>query len=179
MTTRNSLNDSSHRDAPLRVTTVVRKGAPMEPPPTGVGPHTGVEEPARKPQRSHTTPASRPQLQPAREATRDEMGYIIQVVRTIMEVVDRQRAPFSSADIFAPQVQDLVKSLVKQDNPHRKLGPAVMKKVHASTVHDMSIRSGTAFEIAVTYARGPRIFAMAARVVLDPPSAQVTALRMI
>ncbi|MGA9870926.1 MAG: Rv3235 family protein [Rhodococcus sp. (in: high G+C Gram-positive bacteria)] len=80
-----------------------------------------------------------------------------QGMRLLLEVLDRRRPAEKLGALFAPAVVESVKTIVRTHPPGHRLGSASLRRVHvARTAPD-------AAEIFGTYARGPRVFAVAAR----------------
>ncbi len=80
-----------------------------------------------------------------------------QALRLLLEVLDRRRPADRLGKMFSPNVIESVKTIVKTHTPGRRLGPASLRRVHLSRT------SHNAAEVFGTYARGSRIFAVAAR----------------
>ncbi len=59
--------------------------------------------------------------------------------------------------LFAPNVVESIKTLVKTHPPGQRLGPAALRRLHLARA------APNATEVFGTYARGPRVFAVAAR----------------
>ena len=102
-----------------------------------------------------------------------------------LEVVDRKRAPQHTRGAFPDHLVEMLRSLARNGVPGRELGPARIHRLH---IHPAGLPSeGPAsraesdsreYEVCATYARGPRLFAVAARIRVTPTGASCTALRL-
>lgn len=79
-------------------------------------------------------------------------------VRLLLEVLDRRRPAERLGSLFAPSVIESVKTIVRTSPPGRRLGTASVHRVHVARA------SPSAVEVFGTYARGPRIFAVAGKI---------------
>lgn len=161
LTATRPIPDIEHRVRPL---------PPTEP---GIGerPHTPVSP-------GHTPP--RPPREdaipvPARRATHA-------LVAMALEVVDRQRPPHQTGAAFPAHIVEMLRTLARVGVPGQALGPARIHRVHISpagpstgTPHDAD---AVDYEVCATYARGPRLFAVAARIRVTARAATCTALRL-
>ncbi|MBC7305534.1 MAG: hypothetical protein H5T80_01140 [Dietzia sp.] len=84
-----------------------------------------------------------------------------------LEVVDRRRAPQNTRGAFPPHLMEMLRSLAR-------VGGAVA--TDARPDEDSGPRD---YEVCATYARGPRLFAVAARIRVTPTGAGCTALRLV
>lgn len=121
-----------------------------------------------------------------------------------LEVVDRKRAPNNMRGAFPEHLVEMLRSLARVGVPGRQLGTARIHRLHihpaaAGAVDSpdpsagpsadtpagrSSSMAGTApefvdYEVCATYARGPRLFAIAARIRVSPTGASCTALRLV
>lgn len=121
-----------------------------------------------------------------------------------LEVVDRKRAPNNMRGAFPEHLVEMLRSLARVGVPGRQLGTARIHRLHihpaAAGAVDRpdpsagpsadtpagrsSSMTGTApefvdYEVCATYARGPRLFAIAARIRVSPTGASCTALRLV
>lgn len=140
-------------------------GVPRDPRRSRVGavPERGVPEGVRQVLRAEHT-----------AAVADAREYSWRVLRIVLEVLDRRRPVAQLARFASPAVQAAVSTLVGGDHlRHRELGTAVLVRVHA-----IGIDEGAA-EVCGTYQRGPRHFAIAARIIRTRTSGwRLTALRV-
>ncbi len=97
-------------------------------------------------------------------------------MRMLIEVIDRRRSADQLSPLFTPSMIDLVRTIVRNPPPGRRLGFAAVRRVHVAYQSDVSA------EIFGSYTRGPRMFAFAGRIELaiDPrrPGWTVTSLRV-
>ncbi|MFN3602603.1 MAG: hypothetical protein ACK4UY_14570 [Dietzia sp.] len=111
-----------------------------------------------------------------------------------LEVVDRKRAPHNTRGAFPPHLVEMLRTLARVGVPGRDLGPARVHRLHihaagpvAPDARDADARDtdragacGTSeYEVCATYARGPRLFAVAARIRVTDTGATCTALRLV
>ena len=103
-----------------------------------------------------------------------------------LEVVDRKRAPQHTRGAFPPHLMDMLQTLARTGVPGQRLGPARMHRLHihpagvpAADPEEGGGATGTEYEVCATYARGPRLFAVAARIRVTETSANCTALRLV
>lgn len=134
----------------------------------------------------HVTPPPRPRADTAEPevpvpARRSAHALIVMA----LEVVDRKRAPQHTRGAFPDHLVEVLRSLARNGVPGRELGPA---RVHRLHIHPAGLPSEGAtgrpdadsreYEVCATYARGPRLFAVAARIRVTPTGASCTALRL-
>lgn len=79
-------------------------------------------------------------------------------LRLTLEVLDRRRAPAQLHPLLSGPLVDLVRTLPREAIPGRRLGAATLQRIHLRAHHPNIV------EVFGTYARGPRIFAIAARI---------------
>ena len=154
-----------HRVRPLPSTEPGPRGTRGEPvlPPAAVprpAPEDGVPVPARR------------------------AGHAL--VTMALEVVDRKRAPQNTRGAFPPHLVEMLRTLAREGVPGRHLGPARIHRLHihaAGPGHPAPGEAATAgyldYEVCATYARGPRLFAVAARIRVGATGAACTALRLV
>lgn len=96
------------------------------------------------------------------------------VLRIVLEVLDRRRPVTQLTAFAAPHVLAALRTLVTGDHaPGRSLGPAVLSRVRVITVDERTA------EVCASYQRGPRHFALAARIARTRKTGwQLTALRV-
>ncbi|MCZ4518801.1 Rv3235 family protein [Rhodococcus ruber] len=120
--------------------------------------------------RRRAEPAGRPVV-PA-----DARSSADRAVRMLIEVIDRRRSADQLTVLFTTPMIDLVRTIVRNPPPGRRLGFAAVHRVHVVYQTDVSA------EIFGSYTRGPRVFAFAGRIELavDPrrPGWTVTSLRV-
>lgn len=80
-----------------------------------------------------------------------------QALRLLLEVLDHRRPAEKMGKLFAPNVVEAIKTIASTHPPGRRLGPASLRRVHIAR------SAPDAAEVFGTYARGPRVFAVAAR----------------
>ncbi|MFY2788198.1 Rv3235 family protein [Rhodococcus sp. MALMAid1271] len=160
------------------------RAAPFEPPlsPGTVhrrGPTTAAEPiPARHRPSVRSNPSRRriepPAARPAVPA--DARSTAERAMRVLIEVIDRRRSADQLSGLFTASMIDLVRTIVRNPPPGRRLGLATISRVH------VVYRSEVSAEIFGSYTRGPRMFAFAGRIELaiDPrrPGWTVTSLRV-
>ncbi|MDX2356670.1 Rv3235 family protein [Dietzia sp. PP-33] len=117
-----------------------------------------------------------------------------------LEVVDRKRAPHHTRGAFAPHLVEMLRALARGGVPGQHLGPARVHRLHihaagagpgAPACGSPDADTGTGgsgrtrseatadYEVCATYARGPRLFAVAARIRVSETGATCTALRLV
>lgn len=102
------------------------------------------------------------------------------VVRMALEVVDRKRPAHQTRGAFPPHLTEMLVSLARDGVPGRDLGPARVHRLHISATGPVACADADAdYEVCATYARGPRLFAVAARVRVSATGAVCTALRLV
>lgn len=148
--------------------TTVRAPRPPKPPRPVAGPDSEVPVPARR--AAHA------------------------LIVMALEVVDRKRAPQHTRGAFPPHLMEMLRTLARTGVPGQRLGPARIHRLHihaaGSGMSDPSEdrgpdkgadkgATGTDYEVCATYARGPRLFAVAARIRVTEKGAACTALRLV
>lgn len=97
-------------------------------------------------------------------------------MRILIEVIDRRRSADQLSMLFSTPMIDLVRTIVRNPPPGRRLGFAAVHRVH------VVYQSEHSAEVFGSYTRGPRMFAFAGRIELavDPrrPGWTVTSLRV-
>lgn len=103
-----------------------------------------------------------------------------------LEVVDRRRAPQNTRGAFPPHLVEMLRSLARVGVPGQHLGPARLHRLHIHAAGAVATDAGPDedsgprdYEVCATYARGPRLFAVAARIRVTPTGAGCTALRLV
>lgn len=103
-----------------------------------------------------------------------------------LEVVDRRRAPQHTRGAFPPHLVEMLRTLARDGVPGQQLGPARIHRLHihaadpgGSTSAGGGADEAVAYEVCATYARGPRLFAVAARIRVTPTGAGCEALRLV
>ena len=102
-----------------------------------------------------------------------------------LEIVDRKRAPTNVRGAFPEHLVEMLRSLARTGVPGRHLGTARIHRLHIHPAGGgAAAGSGRAdapaeYEVCATYARGPRLFAVAARIRVTPTGASCLALRMV
>lgn len=81
-----------------------------------------------------------------------------QALRLVLEVLDRRRPAERMGKLFAPSVVESVRTIATKQPPGLRLGAASLRRVHVTRT------AKNAAEVFGTYARGPRMFAVAARI---------------
>lgn len=95
-----------------------------------------------------------------------------QALRLVLEVIDRRRSPTQLKKVLDPTMIDMVRARSVGAFPGKNLGTATLERVHVRLV------DATAAEVFGTYNRGPRVFAVAARITDRPGKGwSVTSLR--
>lgn len=125
------------------------------------------------------------------------------LVLMALEVVDRQRAPHHTRGSFPPHLVEMLRVLARSGVPGQHLGPARIHRLHihaagptyrlagraeatgsmgssgpAGTSGSSGSSEAADYEVCATYARGPRLFAVAARIRVTGTGATCTALRL-
>ncbi|MET4048608.1 hypothetical protein BJD99_07760 [Rhodococcus sp. 1163] len=103
------------------------------------------------------TPGSNVVTPAERQASEDAQRGAEHALRLILEILDRRRTTARLGALFTPTVVESLKTLVNSQPPGQSLGAASLRRVHVSRCAKNSA------EVFGTYARGPRIFAVAAR----------------
>lgn len=108
------------------------------------------------------------------------------LVLMALEVVDRKRTPQNMRGAFPDHLVEMLRSLSRTGVPGRELGPARIHRLHMHPAGIGPTDPGDAdhggsvdYEVCATYARGPRLFAVAARIRVTPTGASCTALRLV
>lgn len=113
-----------------------------------------------------------------------------------LEVVDRRRAPQHTRGAFPPHLVEMLRTLARDGVPGQQLGPARVHRLHIHAADPGRTETGGAgsggtgsdrsqdaeavdYEVCATYARGPRLFAVAARIRVTEKGAACTALRLV
>ncbi len=159
------------------------RAAPFEPPLSSEAVHTWDPAAAAEPRpvvhrtslrsnrsRRRAEPAGRPVVPADARASADR------AMRMLIEVIDRRRSADQLSVLFSTPMIDLVRTIVRNPPPGRRLGFAAVHRVH------VVYRSDVSAEVFGSYTRGPRMFAFAGRIELavDPrhPGWTVTSLRV-
>ncbi|KAA0023989.1 Rv3235 family protein [Antrihabitans cavernicola] len=79
-------------------------------------------------------------------------------LRLVLEVVDRRRPPTQLKSIVEPALLEMVRARSLTAFPGKALGTGTLERVHIRLVDP------TTAEVFGTYSRGPRMFAVAARI---------------
>ena len=108
------------------------------------------------------------------------------LVLMALEVVDRKRAPHHTRGAFPPHLVEMLQTLARVGVPGQHLGPARVHRLHIHAAEASAGPSGPPrpggvadYEVCATYARGPRLFAVAARIRVTDTGATCTALRLV
>lgn len=103
-----------------------------------------------------------------------------------LEVVDRRRAPQNTRGAFPPHLVEMLRTLARVGVPGQQLGPARIHRLHIHAAGAPTPETGPGgedeareYEVCATYARGPRLFAVAARIRVTPTGAGCAALRLV
>lgn len=143
--------------------------------------------PGIRPERHPSPPPRRPVVAEGHEevpvpARRSAHALVLMA----LEVVDRRRAPQNMRGAFPDHLVEMLRSLSRTGVPGRHLGPARIHRLHmhpagvgAPTPGRPADREAVDYEVCATYARGPRLFAVAARIRVTPTGASCTALRLV
>ncbi|CCQ17091.1 putative uncharacterized protein [Rhodococcus sp. AW25M09] len=160
------------------------RAAPFEPPLSSSTVHTCDRVANAEP----TPVRHRPSLRSSRSRRRtepaagrptvpaDARSTADRAMRMLIEVIDRRRSADQLSALFTASTIDLVRTIVRNPPPGRRLGFAAVHRVHVVYQSEVSA------EIFGSYTRGPRMFAFAGRIELaiDPrrPGWTVTSLRV-
>lgn len=142
------------------------------------------------------TPSARPVPAPERGVPVPARRAAHALVVMALEVVDRRRAPHHTRGAFPPHLAEMLRTLTRDGVPGQHLGPARVHRLHIHAADPGRSESGTAesgrvhpgqepraeavdYEVCATYARGPRLFAVAARIRVTPTGASCVALRLV
>ena len=167
------------------------RALPSTEPPPGV---PGVGGPAAG--EGVVTPSARPVPAPDRDVPVPARRAAHALVVMALEVVDRRRAPHHTRGAFPPHLMEMLRTLARDGVPGRHLGPARVHRLHihaADPGRTGSVPVGPGgdagghgpgtesveYEVCATYARGPRLFAVAARIRTTPTGAACLALRLV
>lgn len=112
------------------------------------------------------------------------------LIRMALEVVDRNRPPQQTRGAFPPHLMEMLRSLARDGVPGQHLGRARIHRLHVNPAGAPPVdgagagpvdgaAAATDYEVCATYARGPRLFAVAARIRVTATTASCTALRLI
>lgn len=160
------------------------RAAPFEPPLCTGAVHTWDPASATEPpppalhRPSVRSNRSRPRVEPYGRppVPADARSSADRAMRMMIEVIDRRRSADQLSPLFTASMVDLVRTIVRNPPPGRRLGFAAVRRVH------VAYRSDVSAEIFGSYTRGPRTFAFAGRIELaiDPrrPGWTVTSLRV-
>ncbi|MDG3008787.1 hypothetical protein G4X40_01340 [Rhodococcus sp. D2-41] len=110
---------------------------------------------------------------PAPQNVTEARAFADHTLRMILEVLDRRRKPDHLRPMLAAGLVDTVATLSRAELPARRLGAAALSRVHVSMV------GPAAAEVFATYARGPRVFAIAARTERRTAGWRCVALRIV
>lgn len=142
------------------------------------------------------TPSARPVPAPERGVPVPARRAAHALVVMALEVVDRRRAPHHTRGAFPPHLAEMLRTLARDGVPGQHLGPARIHRLHIHAADPGRAESGRAesggaepgkgtdaeavdYEVCATYARGPRLFAVAARIRVTPTGAGCVALRLV
>lgn len=176
-------------------TVTVRRLPSIEPTP-GARPERHSSRPPRRP-----VPAEGREAHEAHEVPVPARRSAHALILMALEVVDRKRAPQNMRGAFPDHLVEMLRSLSRTGVPGRDLGPARIHRLHmhpagigvaesgghsgggtvgGGTVEGSTVEGSTVdYEVCATYARGPRLFAVAARIQVSPAGASCTALRLV
>lgn len=141
--------------------------------------------PGVRPERHPGPPPRRPVAAGGHEVPVPARRSAHALVLMALEVVDRKRAPQNMRGAFPDHLVAMLRSLSRTGVPGRDLGPARIHRLH---MHPAGAAAGSGpgadretvdYEVCATYARGPRLFAVAARIRVTPTGASCTALRLV
>lgn len=142
------------------------------------------------------TPPARPVPAPERGVPVPARRAAHALVVMALEVVDRRRAPHHTRGAFPPHLAEMLRTLARDGVPGQHLGPARVHRLHIHAADPGRAESGRSegrtadpgrapdaeavdYEVCATYARGPRLFAVAARIRVTPTGAGCVALRLV
>ncbi len=142
------------------------------------------------------TPPARPVPAPERGVPVPARRAAHALVVMALEVVDRRRAPHHTRGAFPPHLAEMLRTLARDGVPGQHLGPARVHRLHIHAADPGRSESGRSegrtadpgrapdaeavdYEVCATYARGPRLFAVAARIRVTPTGAGCVALRLV
>lgn len=157
--------------------------------------------PGVRPERHSSRPPRRPVAAEGHEVPVPARRSAHALILMALEVVDRRRAPQNMRGAFPDNLVEMLRSLSRTGVPGRDLGPARIHRLHmhpagigsaesggrtdggtvgCGTVDGGTVDGGTVdYEVCATYARGPRLFAVAARIRVSPAGASCIALRLV
>ncbi|MGW5922995.1 Rv3235 family protein [Nocardia fluminea] len=117
--------------------------------------------------------ASCPQGAPAAESSATAKRFTEQVLRLLLEVVDRRRSSTHLRAYTDARALAAVNTMLAQDSaPGRTLGSATLTRVKLTPAQD------GAAEVFASYQRGPRTLAIAGRIESTKDSWRLVAVRM-
>lgn len=147
------------------------------------------------------TPPARPVPAPERGVPVPARRAAHALVVMALEVVDRRRAPHHTRGAFPPHLAEMLRTLARDGVPGQHLGPARVHRLHIHAADPGRAEPGRSepgrsegrtadpgrapdaeavdYEVCATYARGPRLFAVAARIRVTPTGAGCVALRLV
>lgn len=124
-----------------------------------------------------------PRPAPEREVPVQARRAAHALVTMALEVVDRRRPPQQTRGAFPSHLVEMLRSLARAGVPGQDLGPARFHRLHINAAgparDEPGEDGGTDYEVCATYARGPRLFAVAARIRVTPTGAACAALRLV
>ena len=100
------------------------------------------------------------------------------VVRTALEVVDGLRPAARAGSVFPAPLLGMLTDLARVGVPGRSLGNARLQRVYVDPALPPQRGADGEYEVCATYARGPRLFAVAARIRVDGRRVHCLALRL-
>ncbi len=96
-----------------------------------------------------------------------------QVLRLLLEVVDRRRTPAQLRAVAHPRVQSAVETILRRGlAPGRSLGTATLTKVRLTSME------AAGAEVFASYQRGERTLALAGRIESTPGGWRLVAVRL-
>ena len=141
--------------------------------------------PGVRPERHTSPPPRRPLAEESAGVPVPARRSAHALVLMALEVVDRKRAPKNMRGAFPDHLVEMLRSLSRTGVPGRELGPARIHRLH---MHPAGVAASSSrpaegdavdYEVCATYARGPRLFAVAARIRVTSAGASCTALRLV
>ncbi|MFD4355958.1 Rv3235 family protein [Nocardia sp. NPDC058518] len=110
---------------------------------------------------------------PATGSSTSAKRFTEQVLRLLLEVVDRRRSSTHLRAFTDAKVLAAINTMLAQDSaPDRNLGTATLTRVHLTPAE------GDAAEVFASYQRGPRSLAIAGRIESSKDSWRLVAVRM-
>ncbi|MEV0544631.1 Rv3235 family protein [Nocardia salmonicida] len=110
---------------------------------------------------------------PAAGPSTSAKRFTEQVLRLLLEVVDRRRSSTHLRAFTDAKALAAINTMLAQDSaPDRNLGTATLTRFHLTSV------KGDAAEVFATYQRGPRTLAIAGRIESSKDSWRLVAVRM-